>query len=163
MVNVIILENLDQRTLDEDTRQKITAVAQTAFRLCDITAGEVTILFVEAEEGALLNRNYRGKEGPTDVLSFPVDPAEVTFLDPEERPLGDIVICYPRALEQAQEYGHSILRELCFLTVHGCLHLAGYDHQDEMERRRMRAMEETVLKELGLERRWDADEEIPAP
>ena len=107
-----------------------------------------------------LNRRHRGIDSPTDVLSFPLQEYEnpevprVLFPQPPGEPLslGDVVISYPRAVEQAQEYGHSLDRELAFLLVHGILHLLGYDHEDPAQARQMRQEEERVLQGLGLTR-----------
>lgn len=113
---------------------------------------EVSITLVDDRTMARLNRTYRGKEGTTDVLSFPLsEPDEPT---PEGSPLllGEVVISVPRALEQADRYGHSPQRELAYLAVHGCLHLLGYDHQDRASREVMRAREEAALSACGLGR-----------
>src|SRR5690606_21198778 len=112
------------------------------------------------EEIRVLNRDYRGKDAPTDVLSFPLwEPEEVADIraHPErypERPLlvGDVVISVETAARQAEEYGHGLERELAYLCVHGMLHLLGYDHEDEAARAAMRAREEAILTELGLVR-----------
>jgi len=107
-----------------------------------------------------MNREYRGIDAPTDVLSFPLQeylrPEELaaTFPLPPGEPLhlGDIAISYPRAVEQATEYGHSLERELAFLAVHGVMHLLGYDHEDPDQAGLMRREEEAVLLRLGLTR-----------
>ena len=102
-----------------------------------------------------LNRDYRGIDRPTDVLSFPLREAvedEGPKVSVDEWLLGDIVVSMETALRQAEEYGHSLERELGFLIVHGCLHLLGYDHQREEERQVMREKEEAILTSLGLTR-----------
>lgn len=110
-----------------------------------------------------LNRDHRNIDRATDVLSFPMldlaageKPApNADSLDPDTGlvMLGDVVISLERAKEQAQDYGHSVERELGFLAVHSVLHLLGYDHMDEgAEARRMREHEETILRDLGLTR-----------
>lgn len=107
-----------------------------------------------------LNLRHRGIDAPTDVLSFPLQeyeaPGELkaAFPQPPGEPLhlGDIVISYERAVEQAQSFGHSLNRELGFLVVHGAMHLLGYDHEDPSEAERMRREEETVLQRLELGR-----------
>lgn len=104
-----------------------------------------------------LNREYRGVDAPTDVLSFPLEPTEsesVAFVLPPGavRHLGDLVISWPRAVAQAAEYGHSVEREAAYLAVHGLLHLLGYDHERPDEARIMRGREETILTPLGLTR-----------
>ena len=111
---------------------------------------EVSLTVCDNEYIKELNRDYRGKDAPTDVLSFPM----LDFDSPEtETLLGDIVISLERAEEQAKEYGHSLLRELCFLSVHSALHLMGYDHVDDEEGRLyMEAKQEEILNRLGITR-----------
>jgi probable rRNA maturation factor len=103
------------------------------------------------------NRSQRGLDATTDVLSFPLlpelQPSGDFVLPPDEpRHLGDVLISYPRARQQAAEYGHSVEREICYLLAHGILHLLGYDHQEEAERLIMRQHEEAALAPLGLGR-----------
>ena len=115
----------------------------------------VEISLVIADDATLrqLNVNYRGIDRPTDVLSFPLQaPEEIpgpgqTFIGPPDEVLrlGDVVVSFQRAQEQAADYGHSLARELAYLTVHGVLHLLGYDHEDEADRRVMRNKEEAAL------------------
>lgn len=104
------------------------------------------------------NRDRRGIDTETDVLSFPLldelQSARVGFALPpgEPRHLGDVLISYDRARAQAAEYGHSLEREMCYLLAHGLLHLLGYDHQQQGEQRIMRRKEEAALIALGLSR-----------
>ena len=116
---------------------------------------EVDITIVDNAEIHTLNREYRQKDAPTDVLSFPM--AENGEYDIDEdngcKILGDIVISMERAMEQAELYGHSLQREVAYLTVHSMLHLLGYDHESSgLEAVRMREKEEAVLMQLGLPR-----------
>ncbi len=111
-----------------------------------------TVSIVDDAAIRSMNRDFRGKDVPTDVLSFPADEAEAEFIVAEEalaagagEYLGDIVISFPRAEAQAVEYGHPLDRELAFLAVHGALHLLGHDHETEPESRAMRAAEEAVM------------------
>lgn len=99
-----------------------------------------------------LNREHRQIDAVTDVLSFPL--LEAGFVVPEGEPvnLGDVVICYPRAVAQADEYGHSVDREVAYLVAHGVLHVLGYDHEEAAERERMRDKEEEALQPLGFTR-----------
>ena len=117
---------------------------------------ELSVTFVNNDEIHALNREFRGKDRATDVLSFPLFEADEGFVaDPAigAVALGDIVISAERAHEQAEEYGHSFAREVCFLAVHSTLHLLGYDHLDEGEmKRQMRAREEEIMSTLKLER-----------
>ena len=105
---------------------------------------EVSVLVTESERVRELNRDYRGKDATTDVLSFPLfDEVGVP------RQLGDIVLNRDRVYSQAKEYGHSYERELAFLTVHSMLHLMGYDHEDDADRVKMREREELILKDIA--------------
>ena len=106
-----------------------------------------------------MNRDYREKDVPTDVLSFPLEEelegeAEPEIIGgPDARMLGDIVISVEKAVMQAAEYGHSVERELVFLLVHGLLHLLGYDHEkDEAAKKMMRSEEKRILTALGIAR-----------
>lgn len=112
---------------------------------------EVSISFVNNDEIHGLNRDYRGVDRPTDVLSFPQyeNIHEVT----EPTLLGDIVISLEKAKEQAASFGHSFEREVLFLTVHSMFHLFGYDHDTEENTKIMRKKEEDVLKEMGILRK----------
>lgn len=116
---------------------------------------EVSVALVDDPTIARLNARFRGVAAPTDVLSFPLEEPgepEPEAAAGEPRLLGEIVISVPRAVAQAREYGHSVERELAYLAVHGCLHLLGYDHEDEASRRRMREREEAALGACGLTR-----------
>lgn len=117
---------------------------------------EVSITFVNNKEIQELNRNYRQKDQPTDVISFALqDPIEgEPHIIGEDLPLilGDIVISVDKIREQAEKYNHSFERELCFLAVHGFLHLLGYDHMTEEEEKSMFQKQERILGEFNLER-----------
>ena len=107
---------------------------------------EVSISFVNNEEIRELNRNYRGVDSETDVLSFPLEDdfgLELAFL-------GDIIISLERALEQAEDFGHSLERELVYLTVHSMFHLMGYDHLSEEDKSLMRGKEKQVMRNLNI-------------
>lgn len=118
-------------------------------------AAEVSVTFVDDEEIHKLNRQFRNIDRSTDVLSFPLGENGVYDInhDTGAKMLGDIVISIPHAIDQADRYGHTLQREIGFLTVHSMLHLLGYDHVNGgMESVRMREKEETVLTKLGLKR-----------
>ncbi len=104
---------------------------------------EFNIIFVSNERIKELNKMYRNIDKETDVLSFP---------DEDKNYIGDIFISLEKAKEQAKEYNHSLGREVGFLTVHGYLHLLGYDHQNEDEEKEMSALTENILTKAGLER-----------
>ena len=116
-------------------------------------SAEISVTFVDNHEIRKLNAEYRNKDIETDVLSFPM--GENGVYDENHatgaKILGDVVISIPKALEQAQLYGHSFEREVGYLTVHSVLHLLGYDHENGgLERVRMREKEEYGMDELGL-------------
>ena len=112
----------------------------------------VSLSFVSKDEIHDLNRTYRNVDSPTDVLSFPLVEDFREIDEDEELLLGDVVICREKAEEQAEEYGHSVERELVYLFVHSICHLLGYDHMEEDEKAEMRQREEAVMKALSLER-----------
>ncbi|MCR4615701.1 MAG: rRNA maturation RNase YbeY [Clostridiales bacterium] len=116
---------------------------------------EVSVKLVDDNEIHALNLKYRNIDSETDVLSFPLGENGVYDVNPDTgaKMLGDIVISLPRAVAQAEIYGHSLKREVGFLTVHSMLHLLGYDHVNGgLESVRMREKEELVLEQLGLRR-----------
>lgn len=124
---------------------------------------EMSLSVVSPEEIRALNRDYRNVDAVTDVLSFPAVEAgrKVVDLsafsadvDPETGRLniGDIVICQKRAVRQAKEYGHSLRREMCFLTTHGLLHLLGYDHMNESDEKQMFSLQDEILGKAKITR-----------
>jgi probable rRNA maturation factor len=143
-------------TLIREAMEKI--LEEEEFSHDFIDTAEVSMVLCDDQQMADLNSRYRGIPDTTDVLSFPMLDSEDEFVDfTDEVLLGDIVISVPRALEQADEYGHSLVREMVFLSIHGLLHLLGYDHQTEDERKNMRAKEKKVLGIIGLIEEHDED------
>ncbi|MEH7384071.1 rRNA maturation RNase YbeY [Bacillus sp. JJ1521] len=117
---------------------------------------EVSITFVDNDRIQEINREYRDKDQPTDVISFAMEEmgeGEIAIIG-EDIPklLGDIIISIPRAREQAEDYGHSFARELGFLAVHGFLHLLGYDHMTKEDEEKMFSRQKEILEVYGLER-----------
>lgn len=110
-----------------------------------------SIIFVNDSEIQEINREYRQKDSVTDVISFAFEDNENIVYN-DIRVLGDIYICIPKAIEQANSYGHSIKRELSFLTVHGLLHLLGYDHMKKEDEIKMFKLQELILDEEGIKR-----------
>ena len=98
-----------------------------------------------------LNKNYRNIDRPTDVITFALEDNKVIDT-PENRILGDIYISYDKAIEQAKEYEHSLKRELCFLTIHGILHLLGYDHMNEEDEKKMFRLQKELLDDYGIKK-----------
>lgn len=113
---------------------------------------EISVTFVEAEEIRALNRDYRGVDKVTDVLSFPQFDDLNMLPEEGEICLGDVVICEERARQQAEEFGHSFEREIIYLFTHSILHLLGYDHMEDDEKKIMREREEQVMSFLGIGR-----------
>jgi probable rRNA maturation factor len=111
------------------------------------STSEITVVLDDDAHIQNLNLQFLGIDTPTDVLSFPSDE-----IDPEteNRYLGDIIISYPRAVAQAQAAGHSVESELQLLVVHGTLHLLGYDHAEENEKRNMWEVQRNILTSLGV-------------
>ena len=116
-------------------------------------SAEVNVTFVDDEEIKILNTEHRKIESSTDVLSFPLGENGIYDVNPENgaKMLGDIVISAEHAVKQADSYGHTLQREIAFLTVHSMLHLLGYDHVNGgLEQMKMREKEELVLAKLGV-------------
>jgi probable rRNA maturation factor len=141
-------------TIGSELYDIIKGVVREALALENFaTDTDVSISLVDNDEIRDLNRTYRGVDSPTDVLSFPMLEGEdnIKILDMPLM-LGDIVISLERAREQCKDYGHSFEREAGYLTAHGMLHLMGYDHQTEEDKKIMRQKEECVLEKLKLRR-----------
>ncbi len=138
----------------KETLEALLALAAAKEGVEDGT--EVSITFVNNERIQEINREYRDKDKPTDVISFALEEmgeGEIEIFGEEmPRVLGDIIISVPRTIEQAEEYGHSFMRELGFLTVHGFLHLLGYDHETAEDEKRMFTRQKDILDEYGLTR-----------
>ncbi len=111
----------------------------------------LNIVIVDNKKIQELNKIYRDKDAVTDVISFAFEESDNLKYD-NMRFLGEIYISYDKCVEQAKEYGHSIKREFCYLAVHGLLHLLGYDHIKEEDKKIMRALEEEILDEYDIKR-----------
>jgi probable rRNA maturation factor len=152
-VDVQVAEALQPAVIDTVLIER--AVRTTLTQQAYAQTGEVSIYVTTAEEVQQLNRDYRAKDAPTDVLSFADDGADSPFVLPPDMPryLGDVAISWPHVVAQAAEYGHSDARELAFLTVHGVLHLLGYDHERDADAdTEMRALQDTIMQLLDLPR-----------
>ena len=161
MTHQIILES--EVDVPAGVLERIETVIRAALKAQNVTIPcEISVLLTDDEGIHQVNLDMRGVDRPTDVLSFPmfelepgVPPEGEDYLDPATDlcPLGDMCISLERAAAQAEEFGHSLERELSFLTVHGMLHLLGYDHLDEGPMKaQMREREEAILGELGITR-----------
>jgi probable rRNA maturation factor len=117
---------------------------------------EISLVFTNPETVQRLNRDYRGVDEPTDVIAFYMLPQKEnspTFVLPPDgiTRLGEVIISYPKAVEQSREQGHSVDKELALLIIHGILHLLGYDHQQTEEEKRMREREQELLGKCQLQ------------
>lgn len=130
--------------------EKTLAAAVAAALEYEGEAGTVALLVTDDAGIRSLNRDFRAVDAPTDVLSFPSREGEEGAAAGDF--LGDIAISLERAKAQAEEYGHSLKRELSFLAVHGALHLLGYDHMDDAEREKMFTLQEKILDKMGIGR-----------
>jgi probable rRNA maturation factor len=154
----LLIDSLDETNLI--TEQQMLEVE----RLINFAAGklsveqhsEVSITFVTNDRIQEINREYRDKDAPTDVISFAMEElgeGEVEMVGGNmPRILGDIIISVPKAEEQAKEYGHTFDRELGFLALHGFLHLMGYDHMTQEEEKEMFTLQKEILNDYGLSR-----------
>ncbi|UOQ46446.1 rRNA maturation RNase YbeY [Halobacillus salinarum] len=147
----------ETESIDEAFEDLINRIIQFAGEKENIPDdSEVSISFVDDTKIQELNKEYRGKNQPTDVISFAMQEqgeGEMEIVE-DELPLmlGDIVISVDKAKQQAEEYKHSLERELGFLSLHGFLHLLGYDHMDADEEKKMFGRQEEILNEFGLKR-----------
>lgn len=140
--------------IDNDLYQNydyLNEVINHTLEVMDAKESIFTIIFVTPEEIHELNKQYRGVDRVTDVISFALEDAHDVSLT-DVRVLGDIYICIDRMKEQALDYGHSETRELSFLTVHGLLHLLGYDHQTKEDEEVMFGLQRKILSNLNINR-----------
>lgn len=142
---------VSEELLDKMTKAAKYAVESEELLNLDEDRCEISVSFVGLDEIHELNREYRAVDRPTDVLSFPqFEDLEEEIPEVGEICLGDVVICRDKAEEQAKEFGHSFERELVYLFTHSILHLLGYDHMEEDEKKLMRAREEEIMEKIGL-------------
>ena len=139
----------DSIPISEAERTSIERAAEAALAF-EQRDGDLTVLIDTPDRIQTLNREFRKVDRVTDVLTFPAWEGEISLC--ADGYLGDIMICYERAKEQAEEYGHSLERELSFLAVHGVLHLLGYDHMTEEDEHRMREKQTAILDRIGVKR-----------
>lgn len=159
MANILCENEVDTFDLSEQLWQDINHVVDEVIREEGFFAdAEVSLTFVDNTAIHELNLEYRGKDMPTDVLSFPLfERGELDeMIEKGEHvgnlSLGDIVISLDKAAAQAEEFGHSFQREVCFLLCHSMFHLFGYDHDTEENTQQMRRKEEAILQKLGIDR-----------
>ena len=149
-MNSIEINNLTDEEIKElDKVHEILLFAMEKEKLVNTS---FDIIIVDNDYIHNLNKNYRNIDRETDVITFALEDDEQVINGSDERILGDIYISLEKAKSQAVEYGHSFLRELSFLAVHGFYHLLGYDHMNEEEEKVMFAKQEEVLREYGITR-----------
>jgi probable rRNA maturation factor len=156
MLRIYFENGQDKLPVTYNLKMLIREAIETTLNFEDFqNACEVSVTFTDNEGIRELNKKFRGKDTPTDVLSFPLfdydGEMDEPAIDEIISNLGDIVISLERAKEQAQEFGHSYQRETAFLCVHSMLHLLGYDHElGEAEDREMRAKQTQIMEFMGL-------------
>ena len=160
-MEVIVNKEPEDLIIEDSIINDLDSAVKNIVKLYDVSENEVSITLTNDKIIHKLNREYRGIDRPTDVLSFAFresDEPEINFDDDFESGtdnidiLGEIIISVERAQRQAEEYGHSFRREIVFLTVHGMLHLLGYDHIEEEERLEMEREQNFIMEQLGIDR-----------
>lgn len=158
------IENTTDDLIFEDYEKTIKEIVDLSLKAEKFMENvEISVTMVDNKEIHRINKEFRNIDAPTDVLSFPLLEFENGILleqtakeniniDTNEVVMGDIIISVERAREQAQEYGHSLKREIAFLTAHSMYHLMGYDHMVEEEEKIMNAKQEAVLEKAGITR-----------
>lgn len=153
-IRVIITNNQKTIKIPTGLRMLVRRCCNAVLKLEDFQGpAEISVTFTDNAQIKVLNAQYRDKDIETDVLSFPMGENGKYDLNMETgaQILGDIVISMEKAVEQSERFGHSLQREVGYLTAHSMLHLLGYDHEENnMERVRMREKEELVMEQLGL-------------
>ena len=134
----------------DDEFKTVKEVLEHGLQKLKIDEAVFNVIVVDNKYIHELNKNYRHIDRETDVITFALED-DKTF-NPEIRILGDIYISIDKVKSQSEEYGHSFLRELCFLAVHGMLHLLGYDHMDKKDEEIMFKLQEDILDEMGIKR-----------
>lgn len=152
----------ETKKVSKNEREEIDRLLQYAADYLKLPENsEMSITFMDNERIQVINRDYRGKDAPTDVISFAIEEESEDempiFFDDEEmtdlpNELGDIMISTQRAQEQAAEYGHSYEREVGFLALHGFLHINGYDHMTPEDEKKMFGLQKEILNAYGLKR-----------
>lgn len=143
-----------EKYVPEHTKKRIyldmRRTISVALARFELYTGEISVLFVDDEEIRALNAEHRDIDSPTDVLSFPQYESLEEIWKQDYPYYGDIVISLETARRQAAEYGHTARREITYLAVHSLLHLLGYDHIEEEDKKVMRSVEKGIMKELGI-------------
>ncbi len=148
--NVVHIYNETEEQIQE--LNQVNKVLLYALKKEKFKQTEFNLIFVDQETIRNLNRKYRNIDKETDVITFALEEDQIVVLPKNIRILGDIYISLPQAKQQATLYGHSLLRELSFLAVHGFYHLLGYDHETKEQEKEMFQKQEELLKEMKITR-----------
>lgn len=147
MNNIDIINETDKKIDINDLRHTI----EYALDFENVKKAILNVIIIDNKKIQEINREYRSIDRPTDVISFALED-DKTFISTDFRVLGDIYISIDKVFEQADTYGHSFRRELSFLTVHGILHLLGYDHMIEEDEKIMFSKQDEILDKLEIKR-----------
>lgn len=150
IVNIYNDHNYDIKNFNILSEKILNAVA---IKLKQKITWCIAVIFNDEQSSIELNKMYRHKDYVPDVLSFGNNDDDFPNINIDIRDLGDVYICYSKAVAQAQEYGHSLIRELSFLFIHGLLHTLGYDHQNSVEEKVMFDLQDEILNILGITRK----------
>ena len=152
-MNIDFVFDNEVENFENSYEQDFTAIIEQALKTLGIEDDvEVSCVLVDDERIHEINREYRHIDRSTDVISFAMEDNDQFYVEGMPRTLGDIFISVDHAKKQAEEYGHSLRREMCFLFTHGILHLLGYDHMTDEQEKEMFGLQDQILGALSIER-----------
>ena len=152
-MNIDFVFDNEVENFENNYEQDFTAIIEQALKTLGIEDDvEVSCVLVDDERIHEINREYRHIDRSTDVISFAMEDHDQFYVEGMPRTLGDIFISVDHAKKQAEEYGHSLRREMCFLFTHGILHLLGYDHMTDEQEKEMFGLQDEILGALSIER-----------
>lgn len=152
-MNIDFVFDNEVENFENNYEQDFTAIIEQALKTLGIEDDvEVSCVLVDDEKIHEINREYRHIDRSTDVISFAMEDNDQFYVEGMPRTLGDIFISVDHAKKQAEEYGHSLRREMCFLFTHGILHLLGYDHMTDEQEKEMFGLQDKILGALSIER-----------
>ena len=152
-MNIDFVFDNEVDNFENNYEQDFIAIIEQALKTLSIEDDvEVSCVLVDDERIHEINREYRHIDRSTDVISFAMEDNDQFYVEGMPRTLGDIFISVDHAKKQAEEYGHSLRREMCFLFTHGILHLLGYDHMTDEQEKEMFGLQDEILGALSIER-----------
>ena len=152
-MNIDFVFDNEVDNFENNYEDDFTAIIEQALKTLHIGDDvEVSCVLVDDERIHEINREYRHIDRSTDVISFAMEDNDQFYVEGMPRTLGDIFISVDHAKKQAEEYGHSLRREMCFLFTHGILHLLGYDHMTDEQEKEMFGLQDKILGALSIER-----------